>query len=585
MVDAQEYRPMKYYSLRILCIKFAVILLLVSIFTWCGYKKLGCPAVGVDDANIFMVYAKHFSTGHGFVYNIGDEKVEGFSSLLYVLVLSLLLSLSSNPERLILLFNILMVSGGLTCVTAYLDALNCRERQRDGLGSGFFSFESLLVLAWTLSCPAYICWTTVSLMDTGLWSALLLVSSVLICHLPSSEGGLCKAAWYVCIPLMIIARPEALLWVPAMIDAYSIIEYLHRGEVKNAGRTIAVSVLIFVTTALLLTIYRLSYFGFPFPNTYYAKVSPFFMERLLLGMGYAKSFIISGAFTAFNLLCCPLYLLLVIGEARTENDAVMSPTRNYRALASIMSLIGLIIPILVGGDHFRWFRFYQFIWPLMVLPVLGVIDSVMRYARLQKPCPASTHLRYLIIGLVFLVFTIGSTPSWHDASYPDITHEGRLAYRGRIAGDVINAIFNQTAMPTLGVVSAGGIKYTYHGIVYDLMGLNNIAMAHSAGQRRGIRNHAAFNKEIFYRLNPHILLPIVSDEPLTRIPFNQQWYGTVLKGLLNDREFKARYSFICVRNTRSIEPYYLYGYGRNDFVRALDAEKNYDVSIIEEPGV
>ena len=38
--------------------------------------------IGVDDANIFFVYAKNLAEGNGLVYNTGGERVEGFSSLL-----------------------------------------------------------------------------------------------------------------------------------------------------------------------------------------------------------------------------------------------------------------------------------------------------------------------------------------------------------------------------------------------------------------------------------------------------------------------------------------------------------------------
>ena len=112
------------YFTKVLCVKFGLILLLVSLFSYCGYEKLGCPEIGVDDANIFMVYAKHLSEGHGFVYNSGGEKVEGFSSVLFVLILSLFYKISASPERLIVAFNILCISFSLTFVVVYLDRTN-----------------------------------------------------------------------------------------------------------------------------------------------------------------------------------------------------------------------------------------------------------------------------------------------------------------------------------------------------------------------------------------------------------------------------------------------------------------------------
>ena len=34
------------------------------------------PEIGFDDANITQAYAKHIAQGHGYVYNVGGERVE-----------------------------------------------------------------------------------------------------------------------------------------------------------------------------------------------------------------------------------------------------------------------------------------------------------------------------------------------------------------------------------------------------------------------------------------------------------------------------------------------------------------------------
>ena len=34
--------------------------------------------IGVDDANIFFTYGKHLAEGHGLVWNVGGERVEGY---------------------------------------------------------------------------------------------------------------------------------------------------------------------------------------------------------------------------------------------------------------------------------------------------------------------------------------------------------------------------------------------------------------------------------------------------------------------------------------------------------------------------
>ena len=48
-----------------------------------------------------------------------------------------------------------------------------------------------------------------------------------------------------------------------------------------------------LVTAGLLTIFRLAYFGFPLPNTFYAKVSPSLVYRLAEGSRYLMLYVMS----------------------------------------------------------------------------------------------------------------------------------------------------------------------------------------------------------------------------------------------------------------------------------------------------
>ena len=54
--------------------------------------------LGIDDANIYFVYAKNLALGHGFVYHPGGERVEGFTSLLWTLLCAAAHRLAARPE-------------------------------------------------------------------------------------------------------------------------------------------------------------------------------------------------------------------------------------------------------------------------------------------------------------------------------------------------------------------------------------------------------------------------------------------------------------------------------------------------------
>ena len=61
--------------------------------------------IGVDDANIFFVYAKNLAEGNGLIYNTGGERVEGFSHCFGLFAWSHL-GCHRNPEPTILFVNL-----------------------------------------------------------------------------------------------------------------------------------------------------------------------------------------------------------------------------------------------------------------------------------------------------------------------------------------------------------------------------------------------------------------------------------------------------------------------------------------------
>ena len=87
-----------------------------------------------------------------------------------------------------------------------------------------------------------------------------------------------------------------------------------------------------------------------------------------------------------------------------------------------------------------------------------------------------------------------------------VDHEFRIAEEQRALGDLLNRL---PSSPSLGVIAAGGIARTYHGHIFDLMGLNWTDMAHSNRTHNSgaAKNHAAFSREVFFDHYPDIVTP------------------------------------------------------------------------------
>ena len=129
--------------------------------------------IGVDDANILFVYSKHFAAGVGLVYNIGEERVEGFSSMLWMLLTSIGYLITEQPTKLFFALNVLLVGTAIGFTWQYIDTslLNTSDSgatKKPRLTSA----GALLWLAWIASNPSFFIWTVTSLMETGLWTDL-----------------------------------------------------------------------------------------------------------------------------------------------------------------------------------------------------------------------------------------------------------------------------------------------------------------------------------------------------------------------------------------------------------------------------
>src|SRR5436190_11748383 len=73
-----------------------------------------------EDAMISMRYARHVAAGHGFVWNIGEEPIEGFTNLLWVLWMSLAhkLGMSESKISLFIMLSGIAIMIGIGLVTA-----------------------------------------------------------------------------------------------------------------------------------------------------------------------------------------------------------------------------------------------------------------------------------------------------------------------------------------------------------------------------------------------------------------------------------------------------------------------------------
>ena len=87
------------------------------------YATFDRPRVGIDDANIIFTYARNLAAGEGLVWTPGYERVEGFSTLAWMLLSSCAFGLSPWPERTIGVVSVLLCGVALAAALAIVEAL------------------------------------------------------------------------------------------------------------------------------------------------------------------------------------------------------------------------------------------------------------------------------------------------------------------------------------------------------------------------------------------------------------------------------------------------------------------------------
>lgn len=510
-------------------LKLFIIFIYLLALTFLAWLFNGKSLIGIDDANIYMVYMRNFANGNGFVYNIGGEKVEGFTSLLWTLIGSFFYTFSANPEIVLLLLNLALTTFCIFTIIQLIDKGNKKISKRSTI---------LLILIGIT--PGYIEWSILSLMETGLWSTLLTLAAITLIQY-TSESSKTKHYIKLCIIciLLTLCRPEAMLWCPVFIFLNFIKEYNFSKSIKYSIAKSILPAFLFALTLSIVIIWRLNYFGYPFPNTYYAKVSSDRLQNIIQGLGYLKGAALKKPF------------LLVIGiltlSELTNQFLIKKQIINIYIILSIVSLVSFIIPLYSGGDHFGHQRFLMPSIPLFFL-----------FAIIKAPDYFTQKTIHIIFACILFFFSNQSNflEIIRTQNTP-IKIEWDIAKRSRHTSEKINSFFKNTNLPSQGVLVAGGSAYGYKGETIDLLGLNNTLMAHAKAKKTHnlLKNHASFDKNTFYLLKPDIFWyshcqfnNTKNKNHIKTLELGQTFTSNVFGNIHLDKRFKNLYDLFAIKN-------------------------------------
>jgi hypothetical protein len=418
-----------------------------------------------DDAYISLRYARNFAEGRGLVFNAG-ERVEGYTCFLWVLLLGWLKRMGAAPD--------LVSASRLAGVVSAIGALFVLHRMRRSSAAapragGFNS----IVLAGAYFPLVY--WSF-SGMETGLYLLVWLLGAAFFCAYLRGEGGAGAAGWSgVFLVLAMMTRPETYLLVPVHVAL------IWARERRPAPRSLFAFGAPILFVFLPYFAWRWSYYGYPFPNTYYAKV----------GVPSAGLLVYGAKYLGLGLVAHGFFLVIVAARLWRQRFRLDLVSGYYLLLL----LTQFAVIIYTGADHFSAWRYFVYVWPWLLL--LGA-DDLERAVREVGRAGASR-------GAVaaFLVLVQAGAVFWFDGRGPKVTLEsgpnlaakwadlGRWLQQNTKEGDAV-------ATPVI-----GAIGYYCERPIVDMCGLADEVIGHTLRHPgRGPKDHERFNSEYLMSRRP-----------------------------------------------------------------------------------
>jgi hypothetical protein len=237
--------PLERTHTRVLLLLMVVYLLHFVVFS----------AFFIEDAGITFAYARNFVEGEGFVTYAGGERVEGYSNPLWTFLIALLYLLKMPP------FAAAKIMGGLfgaaTLPFVYGITKACRPNQKDHI--------ALLPPLFLAASTTFVIWNA-SGLENSLFNLLLAAGLYRVLYEGSHEKSRPLSA--LCFLGLAITRPEGIVYA-AIAGFFRLILAI---RARNIVRPIATWLAVFWLPFIAYHALRYSYYGWPWPNTYYAKL-------------------------------------------------------------------------------------------------------------------------------------------------------------------------------------------------------------------------------------------------------------------------------------------------------------------------
>ncbi len=476
-----------------------------------------------EDSYITFRYADNLVEGIGLRYNPG-ETVEGFTSFGWVVILA---GAGFVGLPIPVVAKVLAAAAGLVLV-----ALTCvMARRWTKLPTAYVAAPGVLVAAngtW-----AYYAMTG---METAVFALVIAAAAWVIATRTDARAAQITG---VILAGACMLRPEGMGYA----GLFGAVLLTDRDGRRQLAHYVAAFCIVFVP----YFVWKWQHFGYPVPNTFYAKASPS-GGVMRAGMHHVEEYFTTHAYW----LALPAAGLLL---ARVRE--------RWARLCCILLAGAAINAIVVGGDAFA---FYRFLLPGLPFGAIALFAGGQTAGQriIERRPDIDRSVRAL--GIACSVALIAFTAMAPLRSRTSLTRTRPETQRGRaLKAATINdhyfkvgRFLRETFEPdTLIATNAAGIiPYEARLPTIDMLGLNDEHIAHlDIELGHGALGHEKHDGAYVLSREPDVILlglPVLIHRPLQSPAELQKWFGQWFAFLPGDREiffdkeFRANYAPVSV---------------------------------------
>jgi arabinofuranosyltransferase len=416
-----------------------------------------------DDAFISFRYAQHLAHGQGLAWNVGEAPVQGFSNLLWTLVLALAMRLGADPVTTTTVLGLAAFAGTLVATDAATRALG---------GSRWTSWTAMV---WVGTSYSASCYATGGL-ETSVQACLFTWAIVLALRAE-------RLALSIVAGVLLWLRLDSAV-VLAVVFAFA------AWPVRRDGARLTSLLAPAALMAAALVAFELHTFGSVLPNTFYAKVPGLDARSLQSGAEYVFAFL-----RQYGLLPFALLVGAILPRVVRDRDTRLLP------VACIVAWTAYVV--WVGGD----FMEFRFVVP--VLPLAFALLATVLFGAVASRAVAWSLAAAIVVASFAFEYATYDEAFLQDGAGVETIHGLRAHMEAPdqiwpAMGRELGRAFGRDARVTIAAGACGAVPYYSELRTVDVFGLSDPWVARHGRERErrpGHRRAAPLSYLVEQRVN------------------------------------------------------------------------------------